>query len=102
MSYYPEPEIYIRDKVKVVLNLENYSTKKESDHATGIDTSDLAAKKDFIALKDEVDKVGINKLVNFRNGLNNLKTKVDDLNVCKLKTVPMDLKKLLKIQNSTC
>ena len=102
MSYYPEPEIYIRDKVKVVLNLENYSTKKELDHATGIDTSDLAAKKDFIALKDEVDKVGINKLVNFRNGLNNLKTKVDDLNVCKLKTVPMDLKKLLKIQNSTC
>ena len=102
MSYYPEPESYIRDKVKVVLNLENYSTKKELGHATGIDTSDLAAKKDFIALKDEVDKVGINKLVNFPSGLNNLKTKVDDLNVCKLKTVPMDLKKLLKIQNSTC
>ena len=102
MSYYPEAESYIRDKVKVVLNLENYSTKKELDHATGIDTSDLAAKKDFIALKDEVDKVGINKLVNFRSGLNNLKTKVDDLNVSKLKTVPMDLKKLLKIQNSTC
>ena len=43
MSYYPEPDIHIRDKVKVVLNLSNYATKKESDHATGVDT--LAAKK---------------------------------------------------------
>ena len=28
MSYYPEPGIYIRDKVKVVLGLTNYDTKK--------------------------------------------------------------------------
>ena len=28
MSYYPEPETYIRDKVKVVLDLSNYATKK--------------------------------------------------------------------------
>ena len=49
MSYYPEPDSHIRDKVKVVLDLTNYATKKELEHATGIDTSDLAAKKDFIA-----------------------------------------------------
>ena len=29
MNYYPEPDINIRDKVKVVLNLSNYATKKE-------------------------------------------------------------------------
>ena len=42
----------------------------------------------------EVDKLGINKLVNVPTILTNLKTKVDDLDVGKLKTVPVDLKKL--------
>ena len=28
MSYYSEPHIHIRDKVKVVLDLTNYATKK--------------------------------------------------------------------------
>ena len=45
MSYHPEPDSHIRDKVKVVLGLSNYATKKELDHATDVDTSDLAAKK---------------------------------------------------------
>ena len=39
-------------------------------------------------------KLGINKLVNFATGLNNLKTMVDDLDVDKLNVVPLDLKKL--------
>ena len=93
MSYYPEPDSHIRDKVKVVLDLSNYANEKELDHATGVDTSDLASKRDFTALKAEVDK-DINKLVNCPTSLNNLKTKVDDLDVGKLKTVSVDLKKL--------
>ena len=28
MSYYPEPDSQIRDKVKVVLDLSNYAIKK--------------------------------------------------------------------------
>ena len=60
MNYYQEPDSHIRDKVKVVLDLSNYATKKELEHTTGIDTSDLAAKKDFIALKAEVDQLDIN------------------------------------------
>ena len=55
---------------------------------------DLGAKKDFIALKDEVDKLGINQLTNVSTSLNNLKRKVDHLDVGKLKTVPVELKKL--------
>ena len=35
----------------------------------------------------------INKLITVPTSLNNLKTKVDDLDVGKLKTVPVDLKK---------
>ena len=45
-------------------------------------------------MKSEVDNLGINKLVNVLTSLNNLKTKVDDLDVGKLKTLPVDLKKL--------
>ena len=80
--------------MKVILDLSNYATKKHLEHATDIDTSDLAAKKDFIALKAEVEKLDVNKLTNIRTSLNNLKTTVDDLDVGKLKTVPVDLKKL--------
>ena len=90
MTYYPEPGSRIRDKVKVALHLTNYATKKELDHATGVNTSDLASKKDFITLKAEADKLDINKLVNDPNILNNLKRKVDDLDVGKLKVVPIE------------
>ena len=94
MSYYPEIDSHIRHKFKVVLELSNYATKEELDHATRVDTFDLAVKKDFIALKAEVDKLDIKELVNVTTSLNNLKRKVDDLDVGKLKTAPIDLKKL--------
>ena len=59
-------------------------------------------------MKAEVDKKDINKLVNVPASLNNSKRRVDALNFGKLKTVPVDLKKLsdivdnevVKIQNS--
>ena len=66
MSYYLEPVSHIRDKVKVVLDLSNYTAKNQLEHATDIDTSDSAAKKDLIDLKAEVDKLDINKLVMFQ------------------------------------
>ena len=78
MSSYPEPENYIRDKVKVELDLSNYATKKELDHDTGVVTSDLASRKNFISLKAEADKLDINKLVNVPTSLNNFFKKVDD------------------------
>ena len=42
MSYYPEPDSYIRNKVKVELDLSNYATKKELDYGHDVDTSDWA------------------------------------------------------------
>ena len=45
MSYHPQRNSHIRGKVKVVSDLPNYATKKELEHATYIDTYDLAAKK---------------------------------------------------------
>ena len=78
MSYYPEPDIHIRVKAKLVLELSNYATKKELEHVTGIDKSDVAANKYFIELKAEVKKLDINKLTNVPTSLNNLKTEVDN------------------------
>ena len=45
-------------------------------------------------MKAEAEKVDINKLVNVPTRLNDLKIEVDDLDVGKLKTVHVDLKKL--------
>ena len=49
MSYYPEPDVHIRNKVKVLLDLWNYAKKKELEYATSVDTSYLAA-KNFVLL----------------------------------------------------
>ena len=72
--------------------MSNYATNKELEHAIGIDTSNLTAKSNFIALKAEINKLDIDKFINVPTSLDNLKTKVDDLDVGKLKTVHMDLK----------
>ena len=48
-------------------------------------------------MKPEFDKLDINKPTNVQNSLNNLKAKVNDLNDSKLKTLPVDLKKISDI-----
>ena len=63
--------------------------KKELKHARGVDTSDLVAKKDFIALKAEVGKLEIENFVNVTTSLKNLKAMIDDLDVGKKKNVPL-------------
>ena len=62
--------------------MSNYSTKKELEHATGIDTCNLAAKSDFIALKP---KVYINELVKVPTGFHDSKSKVGGLDIVKTK-----------------
>ena len=62
-------------------------------HATSIDTSDLGAKSFFIGLKPKIDELDNYKLTNFPTSLNNLETDVDDLDVGRLKTAPVGLKK---------
>ena len=42
----------------------------------------------------EIDKLDKNKLVNVLTSLNSLKTKIDDLDVGQVKTVPINLMKL--------
>ena len=54
----------------------------------------FSCKKFFIALKPKADELDNYKLTNFPTSLNNLETDVDDLDVGRLKTVPVGLKKL--------
>ena len=76
-------QIIILHQNQSSVTLANYATWKKLIDAAGVDTSNLAAKTDFIAFK-----------VDIPTSFNKLKTKVDDLNVDKFKTVPIDLKKL--------
>ena len=82
----------MKDKAKVVLDLSSYPTNKKLYHDRGIDTSDLAAKKYFIFLKAEDDKLCIKDSVNVPTSLINLKAKVNELNVGKFKTFLVALK----------
>lgn len=68
--------------------MKNYATQKELEDVAGVDTSNLAVKRDFIALKAEVEKLDFDKLVTVPIASNKLKPKVDDLDVDTLKTVP--------------
>ena len=92
MSYYQNQTFEI-----VLVALVFKAVLDMSNHATGFDTSDLAAKNDFIALKAEIGKVDINTLSDVLTSLNNLKTKVDDLDVGKKKLFLIDFKKLSDI-----
>ena len=47
-------------------------------------------KRCFLLFKTELDKVNIDKLLNDPSCLNNLKTKVDDLDVDKSKSITID------------
>ena len=66
MSYYPEPDSHISNKVKVISDMSNFATKKELEDATGVDKSSLAAERDFIALKIEVHKLELINWLMFR------------------------------------
>ena len=45
-------------------------------------------------MKADLDKLNIDKFINVPTSLNNLKTKINGLDAGKLKTNPVDLKKL--------
>ena len=81
-------------RVKVELDLSNYTTKVDLKNATGVDTSKFAKKVDLANLKSNGDKLYINESKNVRTNFSNLKCKVDKLDVDKLVTVPLDLSKL--------
>ena len=69
MICYIEPDIYIRDEIKVALDLPNYATKKNQNMLQVL-IHLIQFFKNLIASKAEADRLNINKLVNFENSLN--------------------------------
>ena len=90
-EYFPEPKS-LAGKIKVELDLSNYTTKVDLKNATGVDTSKFAKKVDLASLKSVVDK-----LEKVPTGLNSLKSKVDKLDLDKLVPVAVDLCKLSNV-----
>ena len=64
--------------INVKFDLSNYATKTDLKKATGIDTSKLALKSNLASSKARIDKVDVGKL----------------------KTVPVDLRKLSNVVNN--
>ena len=95
-EYFSKPKLF-RGKVKVELDLSNYTTKADLKKTTGVDTSKFSKKVNLASLKSEVDKLDTDKLEKVPTGLNSLKGKVDKLDVDKLVPVPVDLSKLSEV-----
>ena len=61
MSYYPTYESS-SNNIKVELDLTNYATKTDLSNITHVDTSSFASKTNLAALKTEVDQIDLDKL----------------------------------------
>ena len=90
---FPEPKS-IERRVKVELDVSNYTKKADLKTTTGVDTSQFPKKVDLAHSKSNVDKLDVDKLKNVLTNLRNLKSKVDKLDVDKLVPIPIDLSKL--------
>ena len=69
--------------IKVQLDLSNYGAKADLNIATGVDTLNFAKKTD---LESDKYKLDTDKLKNIPSCLNNLKNRLDKLDIGKLET----------------
>ena len=91
-EYFPEPKSS-GGRVKVELDLSNYTTEADLKNATVADTSKFTQRVVLANSKSDVDKLDIDKLKNVPTNSRNLESKVDKLGVDKLVSVPVDLSK---------
>ena len=62
-QYFPNPYEPFRGDINVKVNLSNYTTKADIKNISHVDTSSFALKTNLANLKNEVDKLDIDKLV---------------------------------------
>ena len=58
-----------RSNIKVELDLSNYATKTDLKNVTHVDVSSFASKTNLASLKNEIDKLDIDKLTAVPNDL---------------------------------
>ena len=91
MNFFRENQKSFGANVKVELYLSNFATKADLKNSTGVDQSKFAKKVDLASLKSKVDKLDIDKLKKVPTGLSSLKRKVDKLDADKLIPVPVEV-----------
>ena len=63
-QYFPKPfNSHFGDSIKVKIDLSNYVTKTDIKNISHVDTSSFALKTNLSCLKNEVDKLDIDKLI---------------------------------------
>ena len=74
--------------------MSKYATKTDIKNASDADATWFVLKSNLASLKTKLDKLDIDKLKILPNNLRNLKIKVDKLDINKLVPVPVALSKL--------
>ena len=82
-KYFPKPYEPFGGDINIKVDLSNYATKADIKNITHVDTSGFVLKTNLASIKTKVDKLDIDKLKISPNNLSNLKTKVDKLNIDK-------------------
>ena len=62
-KYFPKPYKPFGRGIKVKIDISNYATKADIENISHVDISSFALKKNLVNLKNEVDKLDIEKLV---------------------------------------
>ena len=96
-QHFPKPFEPFNEDINVKVDLSIYATKSDIKNISQVDTSSFALKTNLANLKTKIDKLDIDKLKTLPNNLNNLKTKVDKLDMNKLMPVPVDVSKLSNV-----
>ena len=71
-QYFPKPFRSFGGSINVKVDLSNYVTKTDLESVTHVDTSSFALKTNLANLKTEVDELDIHKLVTVPVDLNKL------------------------------
>ena len=80
----PKPYEPFAGDINVKVDLSNYATKPDFKNVTGVDTSNLALKSNLAKLKDEIDKIDVDKVTPVPAGLSKLSNVVNNEVVEKL------------------
>ena len=99
-QYFPKPfNSHFNDSIKVKIDLSNYARKTDIKNISDDDTSSFALKTNLAGLKNEVDKLEIDKLVPIPADLSKLsdvvkndvvKKAVYDKLVAKVDAIPLN------------
>ena len=61
-QYFSQPFEHSGLNLEFWLDLSNYATKSDLKEATGIDTSTLELKADFVSLETKIDNLDVDRL----------------------------------------